>query len=79
LVDADARRRPTVLVTVSVRSAELPEVVISPPAKRVCPVHEARTTTRVSSAVAYDSTRFVSASISARVSCGMGVTRGSRC
>ena len=44
--------RPTVLTTVSVRSSALPDVVISPPAQRVCPVHPERTTTRVSSALA---------------------------
>ena len=45
-----ARRLPIVLMTLSVVSVMPPEVVISPPAKRVLPLHWLEITTRVSSA-----------------------------
>src|SRR6185503_11540412 len=61
LVDDDARRFPIVLTTVMLTSLLSPEVVISPPAKRVLPLHPLSTTTRVSSAFAKPITLFASA------------------
>jgi len=67
-VVADARRLPMVLITVIVRSVELPDVVISPPAKRVCPVELDRMTTRASSALLKPRILRASACMSSRVS-----------
>jgi hypothetical protein len=52
LVDAEARRFPIVLTTVTEISLLSPDVVISPPAKRVLPLQSLEIETRVESAVA---------------------------
>ena len=59
LVDAEARRRPIVLVTVMVVSVTPPAVVISLAAKRVFPLQPDPTVTRVCSAFARERTRVV--------------------
>ena len=59
--DTEARRFAVVLTTLSVVSVIPPDVVISPPAKRVLPLQSLAMTTRVSSAFANDSTLSVSA------------------
>jgi hypothetical protein len=70
-VDAEARRRPIVLVMVTVVSVTPPAVVISLAAKRVLPLHPDEMLTRVCSAVARERTRVLSARAWSRVSIGM--------
>ena len=67
LVVADARRLPIVDVTVTMVSVVPPLVVISLPAKRVLPLQPLVMLTRVSSALANDSTRSASALACSRV------------
>jgi hypothetical protein len=67
LVDAEARRRPTVLVTDRVVSVTPPDVVISLPAKRVLPLQPLPMLTRVSSAFATARARSARARASSRV------------
>ena len=69
-VDTDARRLPTVLTTETVVSVMPPDVVISPPAKRVLPLQSLEMETRVSSAFANESTLSAIALACSRVRSG---------
>jgi hypothetical protein len=67
-VEADARRRPTAIDTVSVVSVTPPDVVMLASAKRVLPLHSLVMLTRACSPALRESTRAASAFASSRVS-----------
>ena len=68
--DTEAPRFPSALTTETVVSVMPPDVVISPPAKRVLPLQLLEMETRVSSAFANDNTRSAMAFACSRVRSG---------